>query len=666
MDKSYTYYMCDFETTVYKGQEETDVWCAGMCELFTEDCQVFGSIDDWFNYCRSLKGNICCYFHNLKFDGSFILYYLMVQLGYKQAYNVIGGGQVGDTHYQELIEFIKTRYMPEKTFRYSISNRGMWYTITVKVDNRIIEFRDSLKLLPFSVKEIGKSFGTKHKKLDMVYEGFRYPNCPISEKELKYIKNDIFVVKEALEIMFNEGHNKLTIGSCCLDEYKRIIGLRKYRDKYPNLYKIELSEDSYGVPTAGDYIRRSYRGGWCYLVKGKERKQFYNGITVDVNSLYPSVMHSSSGCRYPVGNPHFWKGDIPIEAKICQRYYFVRIRTRFYLKEGYLPFIQIKGNLRYRATENLTTSDVKDPKTGKYYKFIKTVDGALEPTTVTMTMTMTDFQLFKEHYDTPELEILDGCWFESEIGIFDDYINKYKEIKMNSKGAKRQLAKLFLNNLYGKFASNTDSSFKKTYINSDNALGFEIQLERKKTPGYIPIGSAITSYARNFTIRASQKNYHGVDKAGFIYADTDSMHLDISVEDLIDVPLHDTEFNHWKVESCWDFARFVRQKTYVEHVTHEDLKPIEEPRYEVKCAGMPERCKVLFVSSIVGKSPYELTGEDPSYEKLTETEQEFLKTKRTIDDFDYGLEVPGKLLPKRIPGGTLLVDTTFKMTEGIW
>ena len=36
---------------------------------------------------------------------------------------------------------------------------------------------------------------------------------------------------------------------------------------------------------------------------------------------------------------------------------------------------------------------------------------------------------------------------------------------MNSKGAMRTLAKLFLNNLYGKLASSTKSSFKKAYVN---------------------------------------------------------------------------------------------------------------------------------------------------------------------------------------------------------
>ena len=47
--------------------------------------------------------------------------------------------------------------------------------------------------------------------------------------------------------------------------------------------------------------------------------------------------------------------------------------------------------------------------------------------------------------------------------------------------------------------------------------------------------------------------------------------------------------------------------------------------------------------------------------ELTEEQKEFVSTSRTLSDFDIGLCVPGKLIPKRIPGGTLLVETTYKM-----
>ena len=626
--------VCDFETTVYEGQEDTQVWASACVEIGSEDVKIFHSIDETYDYFISLDSNLICYYHNLKFDGSFWLDFLLVRLQYKQAYT-----QLGDD--VNSIEWMKEKDMPNKSIRYSISDRGQWYTITIKYRGHIIELRDSLKLLPFSVKRIGQSFQTKHKKLDMVYEGFRYPGCDITEEEQKYIANDVLVVKEALEIMFSEGHNKLTIGSCCLDEYKNILGEHEliktkqeiFNELFPNLYEMELDSNIYGSPTIGDYIHKSYKGGWCYLVKGKENRIYKDGITADVNSLYPSVMSSESNSYYPVGKPVFWSGNyIPDEATKPNRYYFIRIRTRFFIKKNKLPFIQVKGNLLYKPTEMLETSDIYDKKTDTYYTSYKDKDGNIIKAELELTLTMTDWILLNEHYNLVDLEILDGCIFYARKGIFADYIERYRKMKMESTGARRELAKLFLNNLYGKMASNTDSSFKVAVVKEDNTLGFIQVIQNNKIPGYIPVGSAITSYARNFTIRAAQKNFYGANKAGFIYADTDSIHCNLKPEKLKGIPVDKNKFCHWKLEASWDEAIFVRQKTYIEHVTGENLTPIDEPYYNVKCAGMPDKCK-----------------------------NNFLADMKTLKDFKVGLKVFGKLMPKRIRGGIVLVEGYYEM-----
>ena len=646
--RQYRYFVGDFETTVYKGQVNTEVWASASVELFTEDVKIFHSIEEQFNYFVSLNCNIVAYYHNLKFDGAFWLSYLLVDLGYEQAYTKL-------TENSNEVEWLKDKEMKNKSFKYSISDKGMWYSIIIKVKDHFIEIRDSLKLLPFSVKRIGDSFKTKHKKLDMEYTGFRYAGCTITDKEKEYIANDVLVIKEALEIMFQEGHNKLTIGSCCLSEYMNLMGKDDYELFHPNVYKIELDENKHKYKNAGDWLRKSYRGGWCYLVKGKENKIFNNGTTADVNSLYPSMMSSESGNKFPVGKPYFWNGNfIPDQAIHENRYYFVRIKTRFYIKDGMLPFIQIKGNPLYKGTEALETSDVYDKRTGLYYPYYYDRNGNLCDTRVELTMTMTDYKLFLEHYEAVDFEILDGCWFYAEIGIFDQYIEKYKKIKLESKGALRELAKLFLNNLYGKMASSTDSSFKVAYIKEDKSIGFMSVSQKGKKPGYIPIGSAITSYARNFTIRAAQKNYHGLNERGFIYADTDSIHCDLEPHEIVGIKVHDKNFCCWKLESQWDEAIFTRQKTYIEHITHEDCEPIEKPYNNIKCAGMPQKCKNLFDLSMQGYEEQEDDG-------FTEEEKEFLRTKRTMENFTVGLRVPGKLRPMRIRGGVLLVDTPYEM-----
>ena len=658
--REYRYFMGDFETTVYKGQVNTEVWASALVELFSDKVTILHSIAETFDYLVALNCNVVVYYHNLKFDGAFWLSYLLVDKKFTQAYDKIGDKETDVKWKQQFKMF-------NNTFKYSISDRGMWYSIVVKVKNHFIEIRDSLKLLPFSVKKIGESFGTKHKKLDMEYTGFRYAGCEITKEEQEYIANDVLVVKEALEIMFKQGHNKLTIGSCCLEEYKKICRSSleiqlDYAEMFPNLYDFKIDKQEHKYDNAGEWLRKSYRGGWCYLVKGKENKIKTNGTTADVNSLYPSMMSSKSGNKYPIGLPKFWTGNfIPEEALKENMYYFVRIKTRFYIKDNYLPFIQVKGDLKYKGTESLETSDVYNHENDDYFPYYIDKNGNIQQAKVELTLTMTDYQLIKEHYELVDFEIIDGCYFYSMVGIFDEYINKYAKIKKESKGALRELAKLFLNNLYGKMASSTDSSFKIAYVKDDKSIGFMQVVENEKKPGYIAIGSAITSYSRNFTIRAAQKNYYGAEKRGFIYADTDSIHCDLLPQEIKGIEVDDKEFCCWKLESCWDKAIFTRQKTYIEHVTHENLIPLEESKQynNIKCAGMPKKCKNLFEISMQGTADVN--------ENWSDEEKEFLFDKdnkpivRDYSDFKVGLKVPDKLRPIRIRGGVLLVNTTYEM-----
>lgn len=619
----------DFETTVFQGQTFTEVWASAIVELNSEDVKIFHSISDTFEYLISLDTDIVLYYHNLKFDGSFWINYLLSETSYKQAYY--------DTENAKMV-WCLDKEMPSKSFKYMVSDMGAFYSITIKIPNRhYIYIRDSLKLLPFSVRKIGKSFGTKHSKLEMEYTGFRYAGCEITDEEKQYIANDVLVVKEALEIMYEQGHDKLTIGACCLSEFHKMYG-DDYDVLFPDLRSYELPE-SYGSKNAENYIRKSYRGGWCYAVPNRCNQLVHNGVTADVNSLYPSMMSSESGNHYPVGKPTFWKGNF-IPEMPNDSYYFVRFKTRFYLKNGYLPFVHIRDNIMYKSTENLVTSDVLI--NGTYYPYTDD-NGVRKPNTVTLTMTCTDYVLFREHYDVVDFEILDGCFFTTMIGIFDNYINKYKKIKMTSTGAIRELAKLFLNNLYGKLASSDNSSYKVAYLKDNGAIGWLSVIEHDKQVGYIPIGSAITSYARNFTIRTAQKNYHP-DSHGFIYADTDSIHCDISPDELVGVPVHETNFCCWKLESCWDVALFVRQKTYIEHITAENLVPLEKNKwyYNVKCAGMPEVCKDRWLKERVF---------------IHEIPEQY----NALREFKIGLKIDGKLLPKQIRGGVLLCETTYEM-----
>ena len=196
-------------------------------------------------------------------------------------------------------------------------------------------------------------------------------------------------------------------------------------------------------------------------------------------------------------------------------------------------------------------------------------------------------------------------------------------------------------------ATSRNSSWKYCILKEDGAIAFLPVAEYNKNTVFIPIGRAITSYARNYTIRAAQANYYGKNKPGFIYADTDSLHLDIEEKDLTGVWLDSKEFGAWDLERKWNKGLFVRQKTYIE-ITGED-------DYNIKCAGMPEPCKALLKISLTGKA------DAGAIEKMTEDEKRFALVKRDLSDFKRGLAIPGKLLPKKINGGVVLVDTNYEL-----
>ena len=106
---------------------------------------------------------------------------------------------------------------------------------------------------------------------------------------------------------------------------------------------------------------------------------------------------------------NFWKGNfIPEAAEKENSYYFVRLKCRFQIKEGFLPFVRIKGNPFYKSTEMLESSELIYK--GKTYNSV-TIGDDVYTSTVILTMPQDDYQKFHEYYNTSHEKILDGCYF---------------------------------------------------------------------------------------------------------------------------------------------------------------------------------------------------------------------------------------------------------------
>lgn len=553
--------MADFETTT--DPNDCRVWagCAVDIEAL-EVVHIGNDLDSFMEYLSNK--NTVCYFHNLKFDGEFILYWLFTH-----------GFRCEDTR-------------KDKTFTCLITDDGLFYSIEVifhrhksKKYEKVV-FYDSLKKLPFKVAVIAKAFELQQSKGSIDYRADRPKGYEMTPEEKEYIVTDCQIVAEALKIQFEQGLKKMTNASDALNGYKNIIGKSRWEAWFPQL-PIELDAD----------IRRAYKGGFVYLMERFRNARGLHGKQYDVNSLYPWVMYTK---LLPYGYPVYFEG----RPDPCEKYplYIVHLKCTFELKEGHLPTLQLKNNRRFVETEYLTTSRVKQ---GKHWEN--------EP--IEMWLTNVDYELLVDHYDLDDVTFINGFKFKGAVGMFKEYIDYWMHIKETTTGALRQLAKLMLNSLYGKFATNPKARKKIPYLDpEDNIVRYKYGDPEEREPVYTAMGCFITAYAREKTIRSAQANY---DR--FIYADTDSLKL-IGYEEAEGLEVHNTHLGAWKDEGNFSDSKWIRAKTYMVTV---------DGKTKVTCAGMPDN----------------------------------VKEQVTYDNFRSGSTFAGKLMPRRYPGGIILEDTTF-------
>lgn len=160
----------------------------------------------------------------------------------------------GFTHVQ------KKEDITSNTFTTLISDMGQFYSIVLyfeKGNKKVhkVTFIDSLKIIPFSVEAIAKSFNLPINKLKIDYNLPRERNHILTNEEEEYIKNDVLIVAKALNVLFNEDLQKMTQGSNALNDFKQMLTLSKFNHYFPTL-DYEVDKD----------LRKSYKR-WIYLFK---------------------------------------------------------------------------------------------------------------------------------------------------------------------------------------------------------------------------------------------------------------------------------------------------------------------------------------------------------------------------------------------------------------
>lgn len=490
----------DFETT-NDTPDEARVWFSGMYNIHGEQFQwgkdMEWTLNFWFNHPGVY------YYHNLKFDGNFIIAYLLHH-GFKH---------------------LRNGKMTNRTFKTIISDMGQFYSIEIlfKPKLRVVIY-DSLKIITLSVAKIAEAFNLPEPKGDIDYDAPRPLGYEPNEIEVDYVRRDCSIVGKGLLYMFNEGLTKMTQGS---NAYGRL------KDSIPNFRKV-FPEFDFNMDKE---IRQAYKGGFCYVSKLAQGKDIGAGLVYDKNSMYPSHMRNSP---MPYGWPKLFDGMYkynPLYPLSVQMF-----SASFTLKPGYLPTVQDKSGLgRFKPTE-----------------FIEDSQGPM-----VLCMTNLDLELFMNHYIVTDFQPFRGWMFQASSTIFQEYVDYWYDVKekaaKDGNGALKQIAKIMLNSAYGKFGTSPERLSKYPVLGDDDIVHYKLEEEPKIISAeYIPVAIFITAWARYDIINNAQKLY---DR--FLYADTDSLHLS-GLEAPSTLEIDPYKLGAWDCETQFTKARYIKPKTYME------------------------------------------------------------------------------------------------------
>lgn len=526
-----------------------EVFRVGLYDIFTTEYWVGNKYKEIHPILQKLSQtyDVHVYIHNLDFDFSKILQELMTGWDFEN-------GLV-------------------------INNRS----VTIPIEG--FTLHDSLSLVMGSLKRLCVDFDLPEEYSKMDLETWVKDNLePPPDRELldwyfstvdpedetlnKYLKLDCVSLGLILKIL-------IEISELELDKFVRCpttasLAMSVYRNNYSKDFKLAVStnyESKLGRFIEG-FIRQGYYGGRTEVF----RPFLENGFHYDVNSLYPAVMEMY---EFPIGFPEVHNSDL---WSIWDSWRFTgrgagMIFAKVEIPDTFIPPLPIRHRFKTGQGEKLIFP------TGK-------VQG---------TWTLHELHNAMKH-GVKLIEIEQIIYWKKTAPIFKGYVEHFKDMKMNSKGAKRSFAKLMQNSLYGKFGMRRERvcyypvemkeelyNQKIPYleiIHPQTGITFLEAMAEVEVDYIQPhISAYVTSYARILLFNALVEQ----EKNGAVYyCDTDSIAGKKEFPlDLVD----DKVYGKWKLETVIDKAVFIQPKLYFEKGIDDKGKPVETR----KAKGIPKK-----------------------------------------------------------------------------
>lgn len=569
-------YFADFETTKQNKDGRVRVY---LWALVKEKFKAVGfKIDTFFNEIEKLQNAILFFRNGSAFDFNFILSYLLEN---KIAYDIL---EKNNCIYQ------------------------------IGLFNERVLLRDSIHLIPLSLKESCKQFNQVYFKTSIDYET-PYEHKATAE-EVDYCINDVRCDEEAVNNFYK-----------LLDEILQEMGLNKTRAKMRDKMTISgIAFSAFVESTGGLYekvckpntyndkfVRQAYTGGFVFFKKGLQE----NLEMDDNNSMYPFQYAYN---MLPVGSG-FYKQNFENLKQF--ELYIIHFRTLFKLREGFEPIIPKSKNFRGFCGENYASEMLDEP--------------------MEIYCTNWDFERYLKYYDFFEFEFIDGIGFRGCKNFYKNYAEKLIEYKKKYTGGKRYVVKLLLNSPYGKLGMNGETDLYEYQLNDKGALtrvykGHENDIEAFN---YLPQAVFITSGGR-------QTLWDRCEAIGWnncYYGDTDSVKY--KHKEGLELEKNAKDLGKWKEEGRPELFKAIAPKKYIYY---------EKGLLNVACAGFHKDVVLHKLAELSGLNNIEGRQLDDNGELMSASIKcNKEEAKRMMTHFDKGLKIE-QLQKKKVDGGCVLYN----------
>jgi hypothetical protein len=429
--------------------------------------------------------------------------------------------------------FILDHYLRNQDFEFNnIINQGSKIlSFKAKRKKRTITFICSSGLFPFSLKQLTTMFDVTHKKIDEDVSKI----TRVTKKLRKYLKHDCMGLAEALYKYSNQGHILSTGMKLTRSSQSFAIFSKFYCQDLP-----EVSND------VARFARKSYFGGRTEIFKPifeatKKHPKLYE---MDINSLYPSVMHDNT---YPSTFSHY-ESELDLKHEHSITHCLIECP-----KDLNIPLLGISYN-------------------GKF----------IFPTGI-----------FEGHWCAPELrkalslgykilKVYRVAYFNSAGYLFKKFIADFYQKRLDTKDpVEKILFKDFMNHLYGRLAINQEretftfnpkgpAKIHSDYDFEEYSVRLYSQEKTLRTYSNPALSSFVTSYAR-------LKLYDYFEQVNFdvYYCDTDSVYSKKLLKSSL-------ELGDMKLEDEWDRACFLLPKTYAKY-------SLNVKKLDLKMKGFPSK-----------------------------------------------------------------------------